>query len=277
MSRSRQLLKRLLTPFGLRRARLVRDAVRAWRHELKTDAPAVPPGAPPLPPARLVLRVAGTPDRVWFLEGGLRAAGAIRAILADNGGGIESLSAILDFGCGCGRVIRHFQQLPGELHGCDQDVGAVKWCRRHLQRGTFVVNRLEPPLPYRDGQFDLVYALSVFTHLPETMQRPWIRELRRVLVPRGHLIISLHGAAYLDALSERERREFDSGRIVVHEGPPGSNLCAAYHPDGYLRELVADDFTIVARVAEGALGNPRQDLILLRKATSMPPALPFEG
>lgn len=277
MSRARQLLKGLLPPFGLRGARLVRDAVRAWRHELKTDAPALPPDAPPLPPARLVLRVAGTPDRAWFLEGGLRAAGAIRAILADNGVDIESLSTILDFGCGCGRVIRHFRQLPGEIHGCDQDVGAVKWCRRNLKRGTFVANGLEPPVPYRDAQFDLIYALSVFTHLPETMQRAWIRELRRVLVPGGHLVISLHGAAYRDALTESERREFDAGRFVVQEGPAGSNFCAAYHPDAYVREMLADDFTIVARAAEGALGNPRQDLLLLRSGATAAPALPFEA
>ena len=91
-------------------------------------------------------------------------------------------------------------------------------------------------------------------------------ELRRVLAPGGYLLLSFHGAAYLDVLTDDERREFQSGRlVVVRDGPPGSNLCAAYHPEPYVREVLAAGFSIVDLVVEGATGNPRQDLLLLRK------------
>ena len=243
----------------------MRDTFRAWRYELGEAVPGVPAGAPPLPPARLVFRVAGTLDRQWFLDSGLRAAQSIRGTLSGHGVAVEALSSVLDFGCGCGRVIRHLLGLPGQLHGCDRDATAVRWCRRHLPPAAFAVNAIEPPLPYRDGQFALIYALSVFTHLPARLQQEWMRELRRVLAPGGHLLVSVHGAAYRDGLPEDERREFLAGRLVVRDGPAGSNLCAAYHPEPYVREVLARDFSLVDFVVEGALGNPRQDLLLLRK------------
>ena len=264
MSR-KEALKHLLGQSGLRVARLVRDTFRAWRYEWREAAPIVPEGDPPVPPARLVFRAAGTFDRQWFLDGGLRAAQAIRGTLAEHGVGVEALSSVLDFGCGCGRVIRHWQDLPAEIHGCDQDAAAVRWCSRNLRRACFAVNTIEPPLPYRNEQFELVYALSVFTHLPERLQQGWMDELRRVLAPGGYLLLSLHGVAYRDVLSDDERKDFLAGRLVVRDGPPGSNLCAAYHPEQYVREVLAADFSVLDLVVEGATGNPRQDLLLLRK------------
>ena len=261
----KETLKKLLGQPGLRVARLVRDTLRAWGYELREAAPIVPAGDPPLPPARLVFRVAGTFDRQWFLASGLRAALSIRRTLTDHRVSIEALSSVLDFGCGCGRVIRHLQDLPGEIHGCDQDAAAVRWCRRNLRRARFAVNTIEPPLAYRNEQFELIYALSVFTHLPARLQQGWMDELRRVLAPGGYLLLSIHGVAYLDVLSDDERRDFQAGRLVVRDGPPGSNLCAAYHPEQYIREVLAADLSILDLVVQGATGNPPQDLLLLRK------------
>lgn len=218
-----------------------------------------------MPPARLILRVAGTPDRDWFLTSGRMAADAIRSAMHGQHRRIEDLAALLDFGCGCGRVARHFLTAADALHGCDTAASAVRWCERHLRPGKFSVNDVAPPLPYGDGQFDLVYALSVFTHFPEELQRPWIDELWRVLAPEGHLIISVHGRAYAEALAPNERTDFDAGRLVIRDGPPGSNLCAAYHPRAFLGDLLEGRFEIADYREEGALGNPSQDLVVLRK------------
>ena len=73
-----------------------------------------------VPPARLRMAVAGSAEIAVFLESGRLAADSIRHSLQKNGVNISDIRAILDFGCGCGRVLRFWRDLAGvELHGTD--------------------------------------------------------------------------------------------------------------------------------------------------------------
>jgi hypothetical protein len=56
------------------------------------------------------------------------------------------------------------------LYGCDYDPKLVEWCLRNLPFMEAAVNDLEQPLRYEAEQFDLVYALSVFTHKSEPLE-----------------------------------------------------------------------------------------------------------
>jgi SAM-dependent methyltransferase len=261
----KERLKRLLGARGLRVARPLREMVTAWRHSVSAAEVAVPAGEPPVPPGRLLLRVAGNPDQRWFLEGGRNAARDLEAALGSLGVRLEDLSSILDFGCGCGRVLRNLQGLPAALHGSDLDRAAVRWCTRHLPRGRFATNAVRPPLAYEDARFDLVYAFSVFTHLPHALQRPWMDELWRVLRPGSHLVFTVHGRGYEHQLTPAERDDFAAGRLVVRDGPSGSSYCAAFHPRRYLEELLAPRFQLVQAWEQGSRGNSPQDLVLARK------------
>ncbi|MNC85069.1 hypothetical protein D3C83_06440 [compost metagenome] len=201
-----------------------------------------------------------------MLDGGRRAAESISALLERNGMPIPRARRILDFGCGCGRVVRHWQDLASDVHGCDYNRGAIRWCRQHLRFATFAVNGLTPPLPYPSEHFDLVYALSVFTHLPEPLLVDWMREMDRVLVPGGLLIASTHGEACLDALDAGEQAAFRTGQAVVKdEGSAGTNRCGVYVSAGYIRSRMAGRFRVLDIVPQGARGNPPQDLTLLQK------------
>jgi ubiquinone/menaquinone biosynthesis C-methylase UbiE len=44
-------------------------------------------------------------------------------------------------------------------------------------------NGQNPPLPFPDDHFDLVFSSSVFTHIDEHAQDLWLAELRRVTQP----------------------------------------------------------------------------------------------
>jgi SAM-dependent methyltransferase len=220
----------------------------------------------PLPPDVLRLMVAGTEDADWFLAAGALAADSLRELLASHGVRIEDCERILDFGCGCGRVIRHLRNLSGELHGCDTNPVAVEWCHENLPFGHFAVNALESPLEYDSASFDLIYAFSVFTHLPLHLQVQWMCEMRRVLKPGGVLVLSLHGNAMLRKLSRAERADYHAGRLVVRVGDlAGTNHCAAFHPAEYVREVLATGFAVLEMRSEGAKGNPPQDAWILRK------------
>ena len=254
---------------SLERLRLLRAAFRGYETARSVALPwrASAPDGLPVPPRRLIVRVAGTPDVDWFLQSGKLAAESIRAALARQGVALAEVDAVLEFGCGCGRVTRHWRSLSRvAIAGSDHDRGAIRWCRRHLPFARFDVNALAPPLAHADERFDVVYALSVLTHLPEPLQLAWIDELKRVLRPGGHLLLTLHGARYEDRLTEEEREVFRAGRLIVRRPElAGTNLCTAFHPEPYVRQRLAAGLEIVDHVGEGATGNPHQDLYVLRR------------
>jgi len=222
----------------------------------------------PLPPARL--RAQAGPrhaDARFFLRSGEQHAQLIRELLGEQGASVEELEAILDWGCGCGRVLRHWSTLPpGRVFGCDISPKMVEWCVEHLVFAEVEQNELSPRLPYEDGKFGLVYAFSVMTHLNEELQHAWIRECRRVLESGGYFLFSTLGAYYLrlGRLSEPEQHAFEAGKLVVlYEGSPGTSLCSAYHPPEYVRDTLAADFELVS--TRLAVDYGRHDVHLLRK------------
>jgi SAM-dependent methyltransferase len=247
----------------LARTRTLGPAFRSYERlmALRPGGVTVVDGGPPLPPRRLMVRVAGTADPDWFLRSGRAAYDAIASQVP-----MGELQSVLDFGCGCGRVTRYWHAHAASVSGTDVSADAIAWCRRNLPFATFAQNRLEPPLPFADASFDLVYALSVLTHLTAELQVAWRDELRRVLRQGGRLLVTTHGRAYLPRLEPAERQRFERGELVVRWGDlPGTNLCSAYHPEQYLRETLAQGFAFVGLEPEGARGNPTQDLVLLRK------------
>jgi SAM-dependent methyltransferase len=221
---------------------------------------------PPIPGPALRFLVAGTDDREWFLEAGRLGAQTLTNLLARQGQTLGQFRRILDFGCGCGRVIRHLNGTPGvELHGSDCNAQAIRWCQRHLGFAEFRTNALEPPLPYPDGTFDLIYSFSIFTHLTAPLQARWMADLRRALVPGGYLILSLHGDKYAESLSPAERSQYRNGRMVVREqGDAGLNNCSAFHPEAYVRQTLAQGFEVIDFIPEGAKGNAPQDVYLMK-------------
>ncbi len=232
-------------------------------------------GAPdrlPIPPADLRFLVAGSASISWFLEGGALAFDSIRAALARRGVALSQLEAVLDFGCGCGRVLRHWSSVQGpKLSGCDYNQSLVEWCSEHLPFADARVNQLAPPLAYRDAEFDLVYALSVFTHLTEDLQAVWMKELARIVKPGGFVVFTTHGESYLQRLNAAERQRFAAGDLVVKDNlkAPGSNACAAYHPPAYVRDHLIAGLDLIDHLPEGAKGNPHQDLYLCRKPSGV--------
>jgi SAM-dependent methyltransferase len=257
----------------LEKLRLGRPAVRAYEHALAARGAIASRGTTggdglPLPPATLRTQVGPShADSRLFLESGRHHAQLIRDLLQEDGTSVEDLDALLDWGCGCGRVLRHWAGLPHtRVCGCDIDPRMIDWCRRNLPFADVAVTELAPPLPYADGAFDLMYAFSVFTHLTEELQAAWMRECARVLKPGGYLLISTLGEHYasLDRLNASELQAFREGKLVVlYEQSPGTSLCSAYHPPQFVHDTLAQGFELVS--FRPAADDGRHDLHLLRK------------
>jgi SAM-dependent methyltransferase len=241
----------------------LRERVLAAR-AAELEGPA--PDGLPLPPARLRVLVDGSGTPEGFLAQSDVHARLIRDTLASADVHLERLGAILDFGCGCGRTARRWASLSGpELHGCDYNPQLVAWCREHLPFMEARVNALEPPAPYPDESLDLVYALSILTHLPDDLAHGWVAEWARILKPGGLLLVTTHGDAYRPALGRRAGPRYDAGQaVVVGSRMAGANACTAHHPPSYVTERLLTAFEPVAFVPGGSVPHFRQDVHLAR-------------
>jgi SAM-dependent methyltransferase len=118
----------------------------------------------------------------------------------------EAYERVFDFGCGCGRVARQLIQQkpqPRRYLGIDLHRGMIAWCQRNLRpvapNFNFVhhdvfnlssnskASNRTLPFPARNGEFSLVNALSVFTHLTEEQAPFYLRECARTLRSDGIL------------------------------------------------------------------------------------------
>jgi 2-polyprenyl-3-methyl-5-hydroxy-6-metoxy-1,4-benzoquinol methylase len=254
-----------ITGQALRQLFRLYERLRGFNSE---PEPAAAPDGLPLPPRALRFRVAGTADIVPFLHGGELAADTVRDLLVAGGRPIEQCAAILDFGCGCGRVLRRWSNLTGAaVYGTDLNPELVAWCQEQLPFASVSVNSAEPPTAYADQQFDAIYAFSVFTHMPADSQRRWLDEFRRILKPGGLLIFSTHGSQYLSRLRQPERNQYLNGEMVVRfASASGSNLCNTFHPEAFVRGELATGWDVAAFTPEGARGNPRQDAWMFQRS-----------
>lgn len=226
-------------------------------------------GAPdglPLPPPELVALVTGMSQVQPFYWSGLLGARCIKGLLNKNGFDMNRFVAILDFGCGCGRVMRHWKTLIGpRLFGTDYNPYLISWCQQALPFVQFSTNELSPPLVYANAQFDLIYTISIFTHLEERLQLTWMAELSRLLSPGGILYLTVHGATHIHSLPLAQQQQFADGELVVYNPElSGSNHCTTYHPEAYVRDVLAREWIVIDFIPGGAK-DANQDVFLLQK------------
>jgi SAM-dependent methyltransferase len=165
--------------------------------------------------------------------------------------------------------VRHLPALLGDtwkVHGSDANPNTIRWCADHLPDIWFVGNGALPPLPFPACHFDCLYAVSVFTHLPEDAHAAWAAELHRVLKPGGLLICTLNGNAARALLVPSERQAYDAGRIVVRDGVSGGTRCfLAWHPPAYVTGSLLRHFDVVEYKPAPNLFGERQDVWIVSR------------
>lgn len=149
----------------------------------------------PIPSRENIIRVAGDVGADGFLFGGATWFARLRFLVQRYmGQEIESLGNVLDWGVGCGRIARHLLErgFP-RLYGADIDQFNIDWLHHNFAWTNAVRVDFDPPMPFPDGFFDLVYGHSVFTHLAQIDQDKWLGELSRVLRPGGFAFVTTCG------------------------------------------------------------------------------------
>jgi SAM-dependent methyltransferase len=153
-----------------------------------------------LPDPRRRFRVVGSESDLMFCMAGFTDFMRMDLLLREfTGNGYDGRPCILDWGCGCGRVARYFAAVPhARIYGADVDADNIGWCAQNLTFGSFRVIPLYPPTEFAAEIFDLIYGISVFTHLRESVQFAWLEELHRITKPGSIVLMTIHGRTTLD-------------------------------------------------------------------------------
>lgn len=221
----------------------------------------------PLPPPDLRFRIGGSRAAWSYLNIGENVAGDLKRLVAAAGRDVSEFTSVLDFGAGCGRVLRYLPPVfvNAQIHAADVDPAGLEWVREHLP---FVTNThvlpLYPPTTIPDASFDFIFAISVFTHLPLDVERAWFAELRRI-ARRGALIVLTYmpdTAAALHFTPELAIENVDG--FSYYKTTPTDGLPdyyhVSYHTEDAIRRLAGEHFRILS--ANTRAVNAHQDAVV---------------
>ena len=177
---------------------------------------------------------------------------------------------VLDWGCGPGRIIRHLPEIIGdgsEFHGTDYNKKSIAWCRQNLKGISFNQNSLKASLPYDDDYFDIIYGISIFTHLSEQMHYEWYNELYRILRPNGIMFLTTQGDHFKVKLTDKEIQDYNNDLLIVRgKVKEGHRTYSAFHPKRFLTKLF-ENAEVLEHIEqpneEGQL--PPQDIWIISK------------
>ncbi|KZR86307.1 Methyltransferase domain protein [Synechococcus sp. MIT S9509] len=145
-----------------------------------------------------------------YFDNGRQSASRIKEIILRNQQpqGISTIDvenfSILDFASGFGMVNRHFSQVIPQAHveACDIHPKAIDFHSQYLQLKCHA-SSYDPKKLAINKTFDVVVALSFFSHIPSQSWLFWLQSLCNLLNEGGLLIFTTHGPSSRVAVSEK--------------------------------------------------------------------------
>ena len=155
---------------------------------------------------------------------------------------LDAGDTVLDIGCGTGTLaiaVKKRVGSAGAVFGIDASSAMVARATRKSARAgvdvAFTTAFVEA-LPFADARFDVVLSTMMLHHLPRQIRRQCAAEIRRVLKPRGRLLVvdfgrpqnrhgilahfHRHGHVHF---ADVNATLTDAGFTVMEEGPVGFN------------------------------------------------------
>ncbi len=136
---------------------------------------------------------------VFYFATGRSIWRTVASVVSWRFGGFAKVRALLDFASGFGRMTHFFARAldPRAITVAEIDPGAV----RFQQEAFGVRGCVSGPDPGRlplSASFDLVLAVSFFSHLPAVRFEAWLTRLYELVAPGGLLLFTTHGPELYD-------------------------------------------------------------------------------
>lgn len=139
---------------------------------------------------------AGDPLRDYLLDG-YRTLAELMVALEHAGHPLLRSQRFLEFACGYGRFTRHLVRVlpPVCIDAADIMPGTDLFVS--MQFGvTGLQSTADPAQLSLPRTYDTVFVLSLFTHLPASSWKAWLRRLYDALDPGGVLLFTTHGDGF---------------------------------------------------------------------------------
>ncbi|MEO8386286.1 MAG: class I SAM-dependent methyltransferase [Betaproteobacteria bacterium] len=135
-----------------------------------------------------------------YLSDGWRTLSELMLLLESVDRPLSKTASVLEFAAGFGRFTRHLvKALPGRVTCSDVMPGSVAFLQEQFGVVAFESSHYPERITHA-VQYELVFVLSMFTHLPAHMWSPWLRALKRMLKPGGLLVFSVHNEQFAKKL-----------------------------------------------------------------------------
>jgi SAM-dependent methyltransferase len=178
---------------------------------------------------------------------------------------------ILDWGCGVGRVVIHidkFTEAGTSIHGCDINEQMISFNKKYGKNISYSLIAYTPPTNYKNEYFDLIYGLSILTHIEPSMQENWIREIYRMLNTNGIFLFTTHGRYFYSKLLQSEKQLLDlHGVFSKTYSKKGHRMMSTYNSPEALEKLLEKYFEIL-EFHDGEIDQSKtggQDLWIVKK------------
>jgi SAM-dependent methyltransferase len=189
-----------------------------------------------------------------YRRGAVEFVGILGQSLSEAGRDWRSVNSCLEIGCGYGRIVRELRHKVSAqaISVCDViDEGA------RFTAAEFGVRRI--PVIEAVGRdceetFDLIYLLSVYTHLPRHMIEENLARVSRLLKPGAVLVFSMHGKQSAEMAEIYEQYWLDKARVNAELDRTGFfyERYPYYYAEYGLTWIVADEVKkIVGKAAPG--------------------------
>ena len=183
----------------------------------------------------------------------------------------EPPKKILDWGCGVSRVVMHidkFTDTGSTIFACDINEQMILFNKKSYKNISYSLISYKPPTNYENEYFDLIYGLSIFTHVEAGLQENWIKELFRILKNNGIFLFTTQGRFFYSKLLQKEKRLFNKyGVFSKTYQQKGHRMMSTYNSPAILRKIFEKYFEIL-EFHNGEIDQTKtggQDLWIVKK------------